>query len=279
MNYINISAGLGNQMFQYAFYLAYNLEHPMGARMFMRKISEHNGYELDRLFGLAYKHNLWTMFLKIPHTGKLMNIFLKTHKIFPVRHYQYQEEIMRTTYRNTFFDGYWQTEKYFKEHESEIRNAFTFDLNMLNAKSKHVLSLIKSNNSISVHVRRGDYKSSNFKNTLGAACTPEYYERTIRYMNEHVENPIFVFFSDDIQWVRDNIKVDKAIYVDHNFGIDSWQDMCLMSNCKHNIIANSSFSWWGAWLNDYIKKIVIAPKTWWGEYECPDVVPEKWFRV
>lgn len=281
MNYINISAGLGNQMFQYAFYLAYNLNHSVtyGGGLFMRRINEHNGYELKRVFDIPYTHNFWTWILQFPYTGRLMNLFLKSHKTFPVKHYQYQEEIMRTTYRNTFFDGYWQTDKYFSGHENEIRKAFTFNPNLLNSKSKQILAEIKKRNSISVHIRRGDYQSTNFKQNLGAVCTLEYYERAIKYMMKNVESPFFAFFSDDIQWVRDHIKVDNAIYIDHNSGIDSWQDMCLMSNSKHNIIANSSFSWWGAWLNTNHNKIVIAPKTWWGEAECQDVVPKIWIRL
>jgi hypothetical protein len=99
------------------------------------------------------------------------------------------------------------------------------------------------------------------------------------YIQSKIESLQYYVFTDDKEWVRENFQLDNAVYVQHNTGRNSWQDMYLMSRCKHNIIANSSFSWWGAWLNTHPDKIVVAPKKWWRLFENDDVVPEIWVRM
>ena len=123
---------------------------------------------------------------------------------------------------------------------------------------------------MSLHIRRGDYLNIKGKDI---SLSLDYHKGAIAYIMEHVQDPIFFIFSDDPLWVRDNLKVENATYVDWNSGKDSWQDMCLMSCCKHNIIANSSFSWWGAWLNANSEKIVISPK--WGG----NIIPDEWIQI
>lgn len=132
---------------------------------------------------------------------------------------------------------------------------------------------------VSIHIRRGDYLSQQFSAGFGNCCPLAYYREAIHYMKTYLDDITFVLFSDDMDWVKMNLPLDNAIYVDHNHGVDSWQDMYLMSMCQHNIIANSTFSWWGAWLNDNTDKIVIAPKRWWSSIENDDVVPESWIRM
>ena len=121
-----------------------------------------------------------------------------------------------------------------------------------------------------MHIRRGDYLQIN----NGTIVLPiSYYHMAIKMMLKRVKDPTFLFFSDDMEWVKENIHVPNAIYVDWNTGKESWQDMYLMSMCNHNIIANSSFSWWGAWLNNHKDKIVVSPK--WDE----EIIPEEWIQV
>jgi hypothetical protein len=110
---------------------------------------------------------------------------------------------------------------------------------------------------------------------FGGICTSEYYQKAIKLISESINNPVFFIFSDDINRVKEKLPLNNAIYTDWNLGNDSWQDMFLMSRCYHNIIANSSFSWWAAWLNINRNKIVIAPERWFQDMETPNIHPEK----
>lgn len=139
--------------------------------------------------------------------------------------------------------------------------------------------LITAKESVSLHIRRGDYltaENSIFQNI----CTPTYYKNAVSYMNSNVVNPYYFIFSNDIEWCKNNLNLDNITFVDWNIGVNSYKDMQLMSLCKHNIIANSSFSWWGAWLNNNPNKVVCVPKRWYNNKatvygECPD----SWVRI
>ena len=113
----------------------------------------------------------------------------------------------------------------------------------------------------------------------GGICTLHYYEEAIRYMCEHVQEPVFYVFSNDISWVRVNLKIPNAVYVTHNQGADSWQDMYLMSKCKHHIIANSTFSWWGAYLNRDKQKLVVCPPKLTNRGDSPNLFPKEWIKI
>ena len=152
--------------------------------------------------------------------------------------------------------------KYFEGIENDIKKDFRFK-NQLDNKNLEILNEIENSNSISIHIRRGDYMSPENYNMYGCIATPTYYKKAIKVIEEKVENPTFFVFSNDMDWVKKNIQINSRVfYIDINSGNGSYKDMQLMSNCKHNIIANSSFSWWGAWLNENKNKIVIAPKKW-----------------
>lgn len=183
--------------------------------------------------------------------------------------------------RNTYLNGYWQCEKYF----IQIREQLLKELVIKKSKTNEVLNAekeIKSANSVSLHIRRGDYVTRKSSTELHGLLSLDYYYKAIEKIKE--KNPtITVFvFSDGIDWVKENLKLtDKCFYVDFNTGSNSVFDMYLMSLCKHNIIANSSFSWWGAWLNQNPDKIVIAPKNWFAKEELinNNVVPETWLQM
>ena len=139
--------------------------------------------------------------------------------------------------------------------------------------------MISQTNSVSLHIRRGDYVSNQKTNQTHGTCDLDYYQRCITEIEKEVENPYFFVFSDEIEWVKENLKINHpAEYVDQNTGDKSYEDMRLMSQCKHNVIANSSFSWWGAWLNSYPDKIVFAPKRWFAsdKHNTKDLIPEGW---
>ena len=148
------------------------------------------------------------------------------------------------------------------EHISEkILKAYTFP-GFEDETNKDLAERLKTSNAASCHIRRGDY----LKEPAMCVCTPSYYARAIKTMNESVNPELYVIFSDDIQWCKENIREmvgnREVVFVDWNKGEQSFRDIQLMTLCKHNIIANSSFSWWGAWLNNHENKVVMAPEVW-----------------
>lgn len=147
----------------------------------------------------------------------------------------------------------------------------------LNKKNDYILSLIRNTNSVSVHVRRGDYCDSCRKDLFLQSCTPQYYESAISVMKEKFQAPVFFVFSDDIPWVKVNLNIPNAYYIDWNKKENSYLDMYLMSLCTASIIANSTFSFWGAMLGNK-KELVIKPKKWIGD-EIPEIFPTSWLSL
>jgi Glycosyl transferase family 11 len=181
-------------------------------------------------------------------------------------------------------DGYWQSEKYFIAYEELIRRIFRFPTFSSADESNALLSELKQLNAVSVHVRRGDYLNSQILQLHGL-CSLSYYQTAIAYIQAKFPDAVFCFFSDDIEWVKQELVQLTPNYriAEGNGGTNAWKDMCLMSNCKHHIIANSSFSWWGAWLNPDAEKTVIAPKQWFNTtdayYATTDLLPDRWMKM
>lgn len=253
-------------------YLALKDAHPQeeilcSTRSF-RGYGLHNGFELDRIFGIKVKEaSLWQLAqLAYPfcnyRTWQVMRHWLPKRKGMTSGTTQIpfcSEEVTRKD--SVFYDGYWQNEGNFKHIRQQILDVFTFP-KMENPQNLKLAETLQKTNSVSCHVRRGDYlKAPNM-----CVCTPDYYVHAISKMNELVNPDLFCIFSDDIEWCKENLsalcKGKKIVYVEWNKGKDSFRDMQLMSLCKHNIIANSSFSWWGAWLNQNKGKVVISPERW-----------------
>lgn len=214
-------------------------------------------------------------------TDYIQNSIIKKGNFIETRGYGFKDEVLKLEPNENFYlKGYWQSEKYFKDISNIIKRELKFkDFN--DEKNMHIRHKILGTNSISVHIRRGDYLMNPFISTV---CTKKYYLDAIELIKNKVHDPIFYFFSDDIKWVKENLKTNNnSIYIDWNKGEKSWIDMNLMSLCKHNIIANSSFSWWGAWLNDNLNKIVIAPNKWSNNIcynvESADILPEEWLKL
>ena len=175
-------------------------------------------------------------------------------------------------------DGYWQSEKYFKNIKDEIIKSFT-PIHDISEKAKQYIKEIENSNSVSLHVRRGDYVDNTMFKGSGLTITEmPYYKDAIEFINSKVENPKFFIFSDDIAWCKENFEFleDKTFIDDTKSAID---DMVLMSRCEHNIIANSTFSWWGAWLNRNKNKIVIAPKVWYKTNHELHLAPKEWIKL
>lgn len=271
MNTVRLMGGLGNQMFQYAFGVLLGKNTKYDISWFDE--SKGNPDITPR----EYELNFWNINPKLINKdpGKLFGfIRIKQKHVFEYPCNIYNPKLLKS--KNCIFEGYFQVARYYEP----IRNILLKDFvpkNKPNSKNQKMLDLIQSSTSISIHVRRGDYIKLQHIHGL---CDLEYYKKSIEYITKHVDNPHFFIFSDDIQWVKDNLKLDypcEFIYFNH--GRDSAWDMWLMANCKHNIIANSSFSWWGAWLNQNTDKIVIAPKHWKADGSKTDIVPTNWKRM
>ena len=286
--------GLGNVMFTYALVCAYRQK---GVKSFLFVADanvEHNGYELERVFP---KTDQWRGLNGIQKAyyflmQKVRNIHYKKRN-FPYRviffpfgdqHYDqapvhFFPQVFAYLDKNEYLIGLFQSYKYFDDCRDAILQEFQFDKHLLSKSTIKMSERMKQCNSVSIHVRRGDYMNGYYYNLLGKVCDLEYYQRAIMEIKKHVSNPKFFVFSDDKEYVVKHLLLEEAEYADFNIGVDSWQGMYLMSQCHHNIIANSTFSWWGAWLNTHHDKIVVAPPRWFNDMEYDDIIPFEWIRV
>ena len=293
MKLVAATGGLGNQMFEYAFMVRLSKEHK--ARLFhpYHDHSEqygHAGFQLDDIFNLrpidqkcdfgVYLFGVfWHVMRLLPKKMRPIMMRLTGFKEVKVDlNFVFYPEVFSSLHNNELFMGTWQSERYFEGAEKEVKKAFTFKEELLNEKSRQLKHDIENCNAVSLHVRRDDYLSTVYAEGFGGICTIAYYQKAITYMKKNTHIPKFYVFSDDICWCRENLDIGEAVFVDWNHGDESWQDMYLMSRCHHNIVANSTFSWWGAWLNSNPDKIVIAPDRWWNGLN-DDVVPDAWVKL
>lgn len=271
---IGFGCGLGNQMFQYAFYLSMVEQYPQvqfKADTQYAFIEEHNGFELDRVFGINFEEctiNERKKLSEFPIRKNCINeIFLKIrnrlkwHKKSFYKQYDYTEYYSEVydlpVDRDMYLLGIWANEKYFKDLKSRLqKEVFIFDATRLNDVSREVKERIESaENSVSIHVRRGDFVE--YQNHV---MGKQYYQKAMEIMENTIGHADYFVFSDDVDYARELFGHSlNVFYVQGNVKANSWMDMYLMSICHHNIIANSSFSFWGAYLNQNDSKIVIAP--------------------
>ncbi|RYF91625.1 MAG: alpha-1,2-fucosyltransferase [Chitinophagaceae bacterium] len=273
---IQMEGGLGNQMFQYALYLFFRHRNITAKADISRfeNYTLHNGYELERIFGINAKYAGKKERAVVKVLGKCLHLLARQpYKEKARMQWRFQPAVHKMKFG--FLKGYWQTEQYFLEAATLVRERFTFPA-IADEQNKKLLQRFEQGNAVSLHVRRGDYLSIAQPATLPLA----YYNEAIRLITATVPDARFFVFSDDIPWVKQNLHQSNMYYIDWNKGSESFRDMQLMSACQHNIIANSSFSWWGAWLNNNEKKIVIAPQQWMpGLPAGTDVLPKSWVQV
>lgn len=278
---VRLQGGLGNQMFQYA--AAYSLakrhgQKPLIDTSWYREADQSDGvgvreYELSPLLidERFYKRNLLTRII-----NELQPPAVYTDEDEP---YVYDRKFRKLP-RNTVLFGYFQNEKYFLHDREDILQIFTMKDTPSEQNATLLRQITQSDRSVSVHVRRGDYVSSQKHNAMHGTKSIDYYRTATSCIEEKIKKPELYVFSDDPEWCKKNLKLKHAVvYVDHNtYGGD---DMRLMRACRHNIIANSSFSWWGAWLNENPNKLVVAPKKWLqsGAYDTSDLIPRQWLKV
>ncbi len=264
---VRIVGGLGNQMFQYAY--AKSLQQKGYAVKIdiskFRKYKLHGGYQLDK-----YKIDLET---STPLSNFLSKLGLK--KNIKEKSLLFNDKFLNIS-KNEYVKGYFQTEKYFSEIRNVLLNQFVIKQELSESTILYSKEIKQHKNSCSLHIRRGDYVSDKNANNIHGTCDLNYYNEATNLIKNKFENIHFFVFSDDINWTKENITIENVTYIDHK--CIPHEDIYLMSLCKNNITANSSFSWWGAWLNQHKNKTVIAPKKWFIEKKN-EVACEKWIKL
>lgn len=290
---ITLQGGLGNQMFQYAFakVLASKNKAKIVIEDSIYKLQEKKEGYTPRNFELDIFNNEYIFAEKKDlELFKNLSFFYKVKKKLKLNYPKKYNEISfdysskaHLLKSPVFVTGYFQSFKYFVGFEKLVKKIFVFPIDKLSQENKDLIPILRKPNTVAVHVRRGDYITDRTTNQVHGVCDINYYMQAISVTLSQIQNPTFVFFSDDTEWVKEkfeNLDSDK-IFISHNKNENSWIDMFLMSICSHNIIANSSFSWWGAWLNENPQKIVVAPKKWFQakEVDINSIIPEEWIKI
>lgn len=270
MKILFFSGGLGNQIFEYAFYLYIRNRYP-GQRIYgvydKKKLGEHYGLEIDKWFDV-----------QLPPPSKIANII--TAILYGVKKTTGWTGWLDLNRRNCHnpdalcFNAFKLSNKYFPSpNRSWIK--FRMDCTKLSTLNKEVLKRIEDSNSFFIHVRRGDYLSPTFKDRFEGCCPLSYYQSAIKDIVANEVNLIFFCFSDDIEWMKDNLDLPNAEYIDWNTGTNSPIDMLLMSQCKGAVMANSTFSYWGAYIGR--EKKVYYPEKWINSKDGnPEIFFEEW---
>lgn len=277
MKVVKMFDGLGNQLFQYAMLVALREHYHEQVWMdisWFETGHAHNGFELSQIFNItaptATKEDVLRL-RPIPGHKKLSRYLIS---LFPNLEWHYQEAKIVDYYPEVFemkrvalFQGWWQHYEYFEQCRDILLQEFTLK-QPLDERNQALYEEMNANpKAVSVHVRRGDYLKASYISFLGV-CPPEYYRDAVDRAQQLVgEDADFYVFSDDMAWCKETlpryISPDKIRFVDWNRGPDSYKDTILMTACRTNIIANSTFSWWSAYLNRHADAITLAPEKWW----------------
>ena len=285
---VKLKGGLGNQMLQYATGLAV-----ASAQCEELKL-DIIGYDDPRYVNAntprqyrMFPFNLSASIATTNEVEKARNpfgIFSKLLRAFSQRvlkkHYvDYDASLFKK--KNNYLEGYFQSEKNFINVKSKILKEFSLKKEFESDVFCAAKNIIDKERSVSVHLRRGDYVSDATTNSIHGVCSRDYYDQAISLIRTKVDTPIFYFFSDDIDWVKKEFGERPDFVFVSNPNLEDYEELMLMSSCAHNIIANSSFSWWGAYLNQNVGKMVIAPKKWVNTQPDPhpNIVPEGWNRI
>lgn len=292
---IRMTGGLGNQMFQYALYLKLRA---MGKEVKMDDFTEYEGREARPLslwaFGIEYDRASREELCRMTD-GFLDPVSRIRRKLFGRKSLEYMEkdcnfdpEILNRD--PAYLTGYFQSEKYFADIEEEVRQAFRFSERIWEGIPSQLLERIRSYEqqiktamAVSVHIRRGDYLQN--EEAYGGICTEQYYKTAIEYVGKRQQDASFFVFTNDPdyagEWILKNFGQEKErfVLIEGTQEENGYLDLYLMSLCRHHILANSSFSWWGAYLNPSREKMVIVPHKWFGNQECRDIYMENMIRI
>lgn len=274
---IHVSGGLGNQLFQYAAGRALSIKNDerllIDRRVYISRENERT-FELEN-----YTINaIITPSAFFDHL-KYKLITTKTKSIFSEKSVRYDLKLAAQP-RGAYLLGHWQSEKYFRKFSSIIKKDLTYKYK-LNPYYQFLLKKINNSNSVFLHVRRGDYISNSTYNQVHGICSNDYYTNGLKLIEKIVKNPHIFIFSDDIKWAKSNLHTNLQTTFVNPKQENACHELEIMRACKHSIIANSSFSWWGAWLDEYGGKIIIAPNKWFNSstHDATDIVPDRWVKI
>jgi hypothetical protein len=285
---VKLMGGLGNQLFQYAAgrRLAQSRAVPLQLDIswFASRPEEvtPRKYELEHFaireeFASADQVRKYSRF-----SNKLMGDLRIALPLCPQyvreRHFHFDERLMNLG-SNVYLDGYWQSEKYFAEIGAIIRQEFTVKHAPAGLNKAIAEEIAAARSAVAIHVRRGDYSTNRATHDYHGLCPPEYYHEAVAQLAARLPDPRFYIFSDDPEWVSRNLHIDHPFTVlTHNGAENAHEDLRLMTLCRHHIIANSTFSWWGAWLSAHPEKTVIAPRRWFNDpaVNAADLLPAAW---
>lgn len=291
MKIVKIKGGLGNQLFQYSF-----------AYLLKTITSEDVKIDMSSFLGSLEdpirKPRLLKMGVSIPiadeneinslctfrHSGNILTFkyraLIAIESVVNKRYYREKNRAYiepKSVVKRSYFDGYWQSWKYVDQVWNTVRTELVPNYE-IHDTTRLMIERVSKQNSVFVGIRRGDYSQR-----LGhyGAFGNAYYQKAMDYISDKVENPVFYIFSNDIPWVKDNIDFNKrtVIFREPENVIDDFEDLLIMAACKHSIIINSTYHWWGARLNEYPGKIVVAPKKWFFDDKPIDIVPPRWVQI
>lgn len=288
---IKLWGGLGNQLFQYSF--GRSLSTKSGDELFFYQIGEDRADRPVLLTDLNVSIRFLgatdlAKFYRYSHNQLLYRMERRVLKTFPNINKSILVEpnlsyIDPGKFKEHLFDGYWQSYKYFDSIKELLQKELRLKENI--KLPVELSNEINQSNSVSIHIRRGDYLSGKSR-SIYYHLNESYYINSILAISKFVEDPVFFIFSDDTKWVKENYNFQgnrNIRYVEHSLSPASCIDFSLMRKCKHNIIANSTFSWWAAWLNSNIDKTVFAPAIWYKDGRLnntiEDLIPPEWIRI
>lgn len=276
---------LGNNLFQYALGEHLAIKNKTSLRLITFKCLINTNFNfMNRMYELKSFAIDHVLFSNMPHYAIINRLcstvpFFKS-KIYCETDWRFNPDVLKLN-GGVCLNGYFQSEKYFKDIEHIIRSKLRFKRDTFGEQGIIYKDQILNCNSVGLHVRRGDYLSSSLHNV----CNMKYYSKSIAYIQDQIASPYFFIFSDDIEWCRENFHIPHCIFVNiHAAKKNPIIDFQLMSLCKHNIISNSSFSWWAAWLNGNREKLVVAPNRWFNDERkndqaMRDTIPADWVRM
>ncbi len=289
---VKLMGGLGNQLFQYATGRSLALSRGVALKLdlsFLEEVQEGNTPRHFALhhFGItAQTASAWDVAQMMDGEGRHLEAAVARliGRLRGCRHYRERwfhfDPEVRALPDNVYLEGYWHSERYFVEHSANIRKELTVTAELM-GRNRELADKLSVVNAVSVHVRRGDYVHNPTTNAYHGVCAPEYYHRAAEVIASSVVDPLFVVFSDEPGWAVQHLKFRFPVCHVTDNGETPHEDLRLMSLCKHHIIANSSFSWWGAWLSANPDKIVIAPERWFNNptINTVDLTPVGWHRI
>lgn len=289
-----IIGGIGNQLFQYAssfaFAKMYNSELFFDLSTFSHpKYYNPEGFLLKKVFKIDISQSTKLQHFKtlglaaplLPFRFRLNYEKLCRHYFVEKKQYQIEERFFSYKGKHCYLEGYWQLEDYFKDIREILMKKLQFNYDTLTHLALKMSQTLVKENSVSIHVRRTDYINNKVYSNMYHQCDSQYYRSAMDFISRRVSGAKFYVFSDDIEWAKVQSIFSGCNFIDYGAASGSWNDLFLMSCCKHNIIVNSSFSWWGAWLNKNPEKFVIGPKKWFKSKKHYDLnpIPKNWVRI